>query len=223
MKVLVVEDSDILRDSLCRGLCASGHVVETARDGEIGLWHAEEAAYDVLLLDIGLPKLDGLELLTRLRAGGVRTPVLLLTARDGVDERVRGLRAGADDYVVKPFAFEEVLARIEALARRASGHAANEIVAGDLALDLAARTVRIAGVPVALPRREYALLELLALRIGVVVARAEIERRIYDERVEPNSNVIDAAVSLLRKAIDPEGGPSRIETRRGQGYRLREA
>lgn len=220
MRVLIIEDSDVLRDSMADGLRRTGYVVETAADGEDGLWRAEARAHDVLILDLGLPKLDGMTLLQRLRATGDTAPVLVLTARDGIDDRVAGLQAGADDYLVKPFAFAELTARIAALLRRSYGASVNTITIGNLEIDTAARSARLDGQPLALARREYALLEVLALNAGAVVSRSEIESRIYDEHVEPNSNVVDAAVSILRKKLDPRGAKSRIETRRGEGYRL---
>ncbi|PJI84351.1 two-component system response regulator PhoP [Yoonia maricola] len=223
MKLLVVEDSRILRESLALGLRGAGYLVDVSADGEDALWRAEAAIYDVVVLDLGLPKRDGLSVLAEMRAQGIATPVLILTARDGVDDRVKGLRSGADDYLVKPFAFDELLARLEALTRRSNGIAKNVLHIDGLMINLADKTVTINDVPVALVRREYALLELLCLKAGTVVSRADIEAKIYDEHVEPNSNVVDAAVSILRKAIDPPDGPSRIETKRGQGYRLRRA
>ena len=162
-----------------------------------------------------------MDVLVALREAGNITPVLILTARDGVDDRVRGLRSGADDYLIKPFAFDELQARLESLTRRANGRSDNCLVIGGLTVDLARRSVAAEGEPVDLSRREYALLELLALKADTVVSRTDIEAKIYDEHVEPMSNVIDSAISILRKAIDPPGGPSRIETLRGQGYRLR--
>lgn len=221
MKVLIIEDSEVLRESLARGLRGTGYVVDVSADGEDGLWRAEEEAYDVIVLDLGLPKIGGMDILTTLRRKGNATPVLILTARDTVDDRVRGLRSGADDYLIKPFAFDELQARLESLTRRAHGQPDNRLEIGGLTLDLAQRTVFADGQPVHLSRREYALLELLALKADTVVSRADIEARIYDEHVEPTSNVVDSAMSILRKAIDPAAGPSRIETRRGQGYRLR--
>jgi DNA-binding response OmpR family regulator len=220
MRLLIVEDSDILRNNLARGLGRAGHVVDTSADGLDGKWRAETGHYDVIILDLNLPGLDGMDLLTEMRETGGKVPVLILTARDALDQRVTGLRGGADDYLVKPFDFEELLARVEVLARRTGGAAENVLTFGALKIDLAARTAAIGEKPVPLARREFALLEVLALNPDRIVSRSEIEARIYDDYVEPLSNVLDSAVSILRRAIDTPGEPSRIQTRRGQGYRL---
>jgi DNA-binding response OmpR family regulator len=216
MRVLVVEDSESLRRSLRRALKHAGYAVDVAGDGEEGLAAADLNDYDVLVLDILLPKLDGLALLRRLRAAGQDTHVLLLTARDTVADRVEGLRQGADDYLVKPFALEELLARVAALCRRAYHTKTGALRLGPLELDLAARQLRRDGAAVDLTAREWRLLEYLALRRGQVVPRAEIEAHIYDELVEPMSNVVDAAVYSLRRKI----GADLIRTRRGLGYVL---
>lgn len=220
MRLLIVEDSDLLRQNLSEGLAHEGYLVDSAADGELGLYMAQEHDYSVIILDLMLPKRDGWSLLRALRASGRRTPVLCLTALDQVDERIRGLREGADDYLCKPFDFDELLARIEALARRAHGHAHNRLQLGDLVLDLGARVLSRGGQRLALARREFALLELLMLRRGSVVSRAEIEAQIYDEQVAPMSNVVEAAVSTLRRLIDQPGQPSLITTRRGHGYTI---
>ena len=214
MRVLFVEDSESLTRSVRRALKHAGFAVDTAGDGEEGLFAAETHEYDVLVLDIMLPKLDGLSVLRRLRAAGKTTHVLLLTARDTVADRVEGLRQGADDYLVKPFALEELLARVAALCRRAYGAKASALRIGPLDLDFAARCVQRDGAGIELTAREWRLLEYLARRRGEVVPRAEIEAHIYDEFVEPMSNVVDAAVYALRQKI----GPEMIRTRRGLGY-----
>lgn len=220
MRLLVIEDSKLLRETLTLGLQGAGYAVDHAAEGESGLWQAQSHAYDVIILDLMLPGIDGLTLLGRLRKAGMQTHVLVLTARDTVEDRVRGLRAGADDYLIKPFAFEELLARVEALVRRRHGTKNPRIEIGDLVLDTAARTVARAGQPIQLAPREYALLEYLVARRGVVVSRTEIEAHIYDEHADPLSNVVDSAVYALRKKIDPPGVPSMIQTRRGMGYIL---
>jgi DNA-binding response OmpR family regulator len=220
MRLLVVEDSEILRESLQTGLQDSGFVVDVAADGHEGLWALREGGYDLAILDGLLPGLHGFEVLAQARASGVETPVLLLTALDAVPDRVEGLGRGADDYLVKPFDFRELLARVQALLRRRHGLARRVVAVADLELDLAARTVRRAGEPVALKPRELALLELLMLKRGRVVSKAEIETALYDDAVELASNAVEAAISLLRKALDRPGEPSLIQTRRGEGYLL---
>jgi DNA-binding response OmpR family regulator len=222
MRVLLVEDSRRLRQAVGTGLRKAGCAVDLAGDGDEGLWYAESNDYDVIVLDLMLPGTDGLTVLQRLRDGGKNTHVLILTAKDTVEDRVHGLQAGADDYLVKPFAFEELLARVQALARRAHGVKTSQIVLGDLVVNLTARTARRADRLIDLRPREYALLEFLALRRGEVVSRTEIEQHIYDDRAEPVSNVVDAAVYALRKKIDLPGRPSLIQTRRGRGYIIEE-
>jgi DNA-binding response OmpR family regulator len=192
--------------------------VDAAFDGEEGLYLAESGNYDVVVLDIMLPKLDGLSVLRQMRADQCTTHVLVLTAKDTVEDRVTGLHEGADDYLVKPFAFEELLARVQALARRSYGVKTSRLVFGNLEIDLVRRLALLSGNELSLKPREYALLEYLALRHGEVVPRTEIEKHIYDERVEPLSNVVDSAVCSLRKALDVPGSPSLIQTRRGMGY-----
>ena len=214
MRILLVEDSDILRRTVRRALRHAGFAVDTAADGEHGLDQAELHAYDTLVLDVMLPKLDGLTVLRRLRAAGNKTHVLLLTARDTVADRVEGLRQGADDYLVKPFAIAELIARIEALCRRAYGAKSSTLCVGALELDFVAREVKRDGAGVDMTSREWRLLEYLALRRGQVVARTEIEAHIYDDLVEPMSNVVDTAVYALRRKI----GAECIRTRRGLGY-----
>ena len=220
MRLLLVEDSRRLRESLGKALRRSGYAVDTAEDGDEGLWLAEIHDYDVIVLDIMLPKLDGLSLLQRLRQGKRSSHVLLLTARDTVEDRVRGLRLGADDYLVKPFALDELLARIEALCRRAYGSKQTELTAADLCVDTIARKVTRSGRPIELTAREYLLLEYLMQRRGHVVSRKEIETHIYDELVDPMSNVVDSAICSLRKKLVSGGQPPLIHTRRGHGYVL---
>ena len=222
MRVLLVEDSQRLQTYVGKGLRLAGWAVDTASDGEEGFWLATENDYDVIVLDLMLPKLDGIAVLQRLRAAGSDTHILILTAKDTVSDRVHGFQQGADDYLIKPFAFEELLARVQALGRRKYHDKSGRVNIGGLAIDTASRTVSRDGVAIDLTAREYALLELLALRHGEVVTRTEIERCIYDERAEPMSNVVDSAVCLLRKKIDRAGSPSLIQTRRGMGYILRE-
>ncbi len=220
MRLLLVEDSQRLQRSLGGGLRKSGYAVDISGDGSDALWRATSTDYDVIILDIMLPGMDGLKMLRELRAKGKQTHVLLLTARDTVADRVHGLRSGADDYLVKPFAFDELLARIEALLRRQQARKDPKLRAGKLELDTAARTARRSGRAIQLLPREYALLEYLAARAGQVVSRTDIEAHIYDERISPMSNVVDSAICALRRKIDRLGEPSLIRTRRGMGYML---
>jgi DNA-binding response OmpR family regulator len=220
MRVLVIEDSPRLQRSIVTGLRKSGFAVDATGDGEEGLWYAKGVEYDVIVLDLMLPKLDGLSLLRRLRESGKTTHVLILTAKDTVEDRVVGLRSGADDYLIKPFAFDELLARVEALARRAHGVKRTLLCVESLEIDTSQRIARKGEEVLTLPPREYALLEYLAMRKGQLVTRAEIEAHIYDDQTEPNSNVVESAIYSLRRRIDPPGGPSLIQTRRGLGYLL---
>jgi DNA-binding response OmpR family regulator len=220
MHVLVVEDYTPLRESVAQALREAGHAVDESADGEEGLWHAQSGQFDAIVLDIMLPKLDGLTLLRRLRAGGVRTPVLLLTARDTVEDRVRGLDAGADDYLVKPFALAEFLARVRALVRRGYSAADPLIRVQDLEVNTVHRSVQRGGERIALTAREYALLEYLALRAGQVVSRTEIWEHVYDFREEAESNVVDVYIGYLRKKLERPDRPRLIRTRRGMGYVL---
>lgn len=223
MRVLVVEDSERLRRSVTEALRRTGYAVDEAADGEAGLHYALTGTYDVIVLDLMLPNVDGLTVLRRVRRAGGRVGVLILTARDAVESRVEGLKAGSDDYLIKPFALEELLARVQAVGRRAQGAMAGTVVrVGALEIDTGARVVKREGMPVDLSAREYALLEFLALRKGAVVSRTEIEERLYAEVQEVTSNVVDSAVCALRRKIDPPDGPSFIRTRRGMGYVLGE-
>jgi DNA-binding response OmpR family regulator len=222
MRVLIVEDSPRLQRSLGTALRKSGYAVDTAGDGEEGLWLAQSHDYDVIVLDVMLPKRSGLEVLAEMRRAGRNTHVLLLTARDTVADRVQGLRAGADDYLVKPFALEELLARVQALCRRAYGTKQSRLVIADLVIDTLARQVSRGSQPIELPAREYLLLEYLAQRRGQVVSRTEIEAHIYDGQVDPMSNVVDSAICNLRKKLAAGGDAPLIHTRRGLGYVLDE-
>ena len=221
MKVLLVEDSVRLQMSVGRALRKAGYALDVTDNGEDGLWQAEANDYDVIVLDIMLPKLDGLSLLRQLRQKSKGTHVLLLTARDTVEDRVQGLQLGADDYLVKPFALEELLARIEALCRRAYGSKQTRFVIADLEIDTAAKEVFRAGNLVRLKPREYLLLEYLARRSGQVVTRGEIEAHIYDDSVDPMSNVVESAVCSLRKKISAPNPAPLIHTRHGLGYVLK--
>jgi DNA-binding response OmpR family regulator len=222
MRVLLVEDAKALARSIAQGLTEEGFSVDVAGDGEEGLHLATEVAYDLIVLDRMLPLLDGLSVLRRLRERGVATPVLLLTALGELGDRVEGLEGGADDYLVKPFAFDELLARLRALLRRSRGQARNQVSLGRLRLDLAARTASVDGKPLELTARELALLELLALEPGRTFSRTAITEKLYDEESDRDSNVIDVFVARLRRKLDAAGlcGSDVVRTQRGAGYRL---
>jgi two-component system OmpR family response regulator len=213
MRVLVIEDEPELRRVLAQALREDGYAVDEAADGEDGLFKATSWDYDAVVLDLLLPRLDGWSLLARLRRQR-KTPVLILTARDAVNDRVRGLDAGADDYLVKPFDLAELLARVRALIRRAAGQADPLITIGDIVIDRRARSVTCAGVVATLTAREYALVELLALHRGKLVTRSQIYEHLFDENDDSLSNLVDVHVSNVRKKL----GKDFITTRRGQGY-----
>ncbi|MBS1150664.1 MAG: DNA-binding response regulator [Myxococcaceae bacterium] len=220
MRVLLAEDTPALAASLVQGLTEEGLTVDLSRDGEDALHQATEIPYDAIILDRMMPKLDGLTVLRRLRAQGRRTPVLLLTALGEVGDRVAGLDAGADDYLVKPFAFAELLARVRALLRREYGQTTNVVDLGPLQLDLGARVARVDGRPLELTAREFALLEVLALRPDTTWSRTALVERLYAEEIERDSNVIDVFVARLRKKLEAAGLPELIRTQRGAGYRF---
>jgi two-component system OmpR family response regulator len=222
MRILIVEDTAALARSLAQGLSEEGFAVDLAGDGEEGLHFAVEVPYDAIVLDRMLPRLDGLSMLRQARERGVRTPVLLLTALGEVQDRVDGLDGGADDYLVKPFAFDELLARLRALLRRRRGQARNLVEVGRLSLDLASRVVTVDGRPLELTAREYTLLELLALEPDTTFSRTAITERLYAEDADRDSNVIDVFVARLRRKLEAAGlvGADLIRTQRGAGYRL---
>ena len=214
MRVLVVEDEPDLARALARSLEEASFAVDISPDGEDGLFRIREVQYDAVVLDIMLPRLDGWAVLESARRAGVRTPILALTARDRVADRVRGLNLGADDYLVKPFAVSELIARIHALIRRSYGNPSQTLTIGDLVIDMAARQVHRGGEAIELTAREFAILELLTRSRGAVVARATIYDHIYDEDTDVLSNVIDVHVAALRRKL----GADLIRTRRGEGY-----
>jgi DNA-binding response OmpR family regulator len=222
MRILLVEDARPLARSIAEGLSEEGFSVDVAHDGEEGLHLASELPYDAIVLDRMLPLVDGLTALRRLRAAGTRTPVLLLTALGEVHDRVAGLDGGADDYLVKPFAFDELVARLRALVRRRHGQARNLVDLGRLTLDLAARTAAVDGRPLDLSAKEFSLLELLALDPGRTFSRSDITARLYDEESDRDSNVIDVFVGRVRRKLDQAGlpGAALVRTLRGAGYRL---
>lgn len=216
MHVLLVEDYPPLRDSLAQGLREAGYAVDCAADGETALWHARNDSYDVIVLDLMLPKVSGMTLLKQLRNEGNDRPVLILTAKDTVPDRVAGLDAGADDYLVKPFAVDELLARMRALIRRQYSHASPTIKVGELCIDTAAQRVWRGEEEVALTAREYALLDYLVARKGQVVSRTDIWSHVYDFYSDAHSNVVDVYVGYLRRKL----GSGLIRTIRGSGYKL---
>ena len=209
MRILLIEDSQRLQRSLGDGLRKASYAVDVVGDGKEGLRRSQSADYDVIVLDLMIPGLDGLTVLRRLREQGRNTHVLILTAKDTVEDRVRGLQMGADDYLTKPFAFDELLARVQALVRRGHGSKNPCLRIGHLAIDTSARTVTVADKPVSLSPREYALLEYLTRRRGAVVSRTDIERHIYDNGTGPTSNAVDSAICALRRKIDLPGTPRR--------------
>lgn len=213
MRILVIEDDPLLLRSLAANLREENYAVDTAMDGEDGLFKATASDYDCVVLDGMLPVFDGWEILRRLRPLKA-TPVLMLTARDSIPDRVRGLDAGADDYLTKPFDSDELLARIRALIRRSSGQASNHIVIGDVEIDTAGRTVNRSGHVVLLTPREYGLVEYLARNRGAVVSRTELYEHLFDEEDDTFSNLLDVHVSNVRKKL----GHEFIVTRRGHGY-----
>ena len=219
MRLLVVEDYTPLRRSLAKGLREAGYAVDSVSDGEEAVDYLEAECFDVVVLDLMLPKMDGFTVVERLRRSGSKTRVLILTARDQVGDRVRGLDLGADDYLVKPFAFDELLARVRALVRR-KYETPPVLRIADLELDSAARVVRRGGDRLDLTAREYAILEVLASRAGDVVTREEIADRVYDFREERGSNVIDVYVGYLRKKLEAGGRSRLVHTKRGLGYSL---
>jgi two-component system OmpR family response regulator len=221
MRILVVEDDPKLGGLVRRGLVEEGHVVDLVDRGEDALWMAAATAYDAIVLDVMLPGVDGIEVCRRLRADRVWTPVLMLTARDGVDDRVRGLDTGADDYLVKPFAFDELVARLRSLARRGAVERPTVLEVGSLRLDPATRQVWRGDAEIALSAKELALLEAFMRRPGAVLTRFDLLEYGWDHAYENRSNVVDVYVRYLREKIDRPFGVTSLETVRGAGYRLR--
>jgi two-component system, OmpR family, response regulator PhoP len=220
MRILVVEDEATIRESLKSRLAEAGFTVDVAQDGEDGLFAGLEYPIDVAIIDLGLPKLSGLDVIRRLRAQKRSFPILVLTARDRWQDKVEGLEAGADDYVSKPFHFEEVLARVQALMRRAGGWATPELVCGPIVLDTRKQTVTVNGAPVDLTTYEYRILEHMMLRAGEVISKAELSERLYEEELERESNVIEVFMGRLRRKLDPDDTLKPFETLRGRGYRF---
>lgn len=225
-RILVVEDDPTMSDYVKQGLAEAGHSVECSANGRDALYLASSGAYDLLVLDRMLPELDGLAIVKSLRAAGIATPALMLTAMGSVDERVRGLRAGADDYLTKPFSFEELLARVEALLRRPAGGSEPEetrLTCADLTVDLVERTVARGDRTILLKPREFQMLAYLLRRKGRVVTRTMLLEGVWDYHFDPQTNVIDVHISRLRRKIDSPGETPLIHTVRGAGYRLAES
>ena len=220
MRLLIIEDNKMLAQSLRQGFREEGFAADIAADGEEGLWYAESNPYDVIVLDLTLPKLDGLEVLRRVRKCGIASHVLCLTARGATEDKVRALNLGADDYLAKPFAFEVLLARVRSLCRRAYQKKDPVIRVADLEIDTAGHTVRRGDRAIDLSAREYALLEFLAARAGQVVSRTAIGEHMYDFNSDPESNVIDVYIGHLRRKIELPGRSKLLHTKRGQGYLL---
>ena len=220
MRLLVLEDEPALRESLARQFRAAGFAVDEAADGVEGEFAGLEYPVDVAVVDLGLPGRSGLDAIRSWRAAGKSFPVLILTARDSWQEKVAGLDAGADDYVTKPFRFEEVQARVQALLRRSGGWSQPLIKCGAVELDTRAQEVRVAGAPVELTAFEYRLLEYLMLRAGQVVSKAELTDKLYEQDFERDSNTIEVFIGRLRRKLDPDNRHQPIETLRGRGYRV---
>ncbi len=220
VRVLVIEDYEPVRSAVVQSLSEDGFAVDSAADGRDGLWLARSGEHDAIVLDIMLPHTSGIEILETLRSQQQQTPVLLLTALDAVDQRIRGLNSGADDYLVKPFAIAELIARVRALVRRSYGDGISVIQVRNLVIDTSTRMVHRDGELIELTAREYSLLELLARRRGKVVTRSEIWKSLYDMESDSSSNVVDVYIGYLRKKLDAPTDPSLIQTRRGHGYLL---
>ena len=220
MRILVVEDEPIAAEVLAKGLREHAFAVDVAGDGESALEQAGTIPYDLIILDVRLPRINGLDLCRRLRADGLAVPLLMLTARGGPDQRVEGLDAGADDYLPKPYHFPELLARVRALLRRGPAFTSSTLACHDLTIDTRARRVARAGRTITLTTKEYTLLEYLVRRQGEVVGRADIAEHVWDDSFDPMSNLIEVYIQRLRRKIDDEQPVKLIHTRRGAGYSL---
>ncbi len=220
MRLLLVEDEPILRENIQQFLQQHSYSVDGAGDGQEGEFLGSEHPYDVAIIDIGLPKLNGIELIKHLRKKEILFPILILTARGHWQDKVEGLEAGADDYLVKPFHNEELLARLNALTRRSKGHASPVINLGEISINTASKTVFSNGNTVTLTQYEYNTLEYLAFNVERVISKTELTEHLYDQDFDLDSNVIEVLIGRLRKKIDPDGSIKPIKTMRGQGYRL---
>lgn len=220
MRLLVIEDDATLRETLCSQLADAGFGVEQAADGREGLYFALEYPIDLAIIDLGLPEISGLDVIRQLREKGKSYPILILTARDRWQDKVDGLSAGADDYVVKPFHFEEVTARVNALLRRSGGWASSVLSAGPVTLDTMRQDLSVDDRSIELTSYEYKIIEHLMIRAGEVISKTELTDRLYDQDFERDSNVIEVFIGRLRKKMDPENTLKPIETLRGRGYRF---
>jgi two-component system response regulator PhoP len=220
MRLLVIEDDETLRESLCTQLKNEGFGIEQAADGKEGLYFALEYPVDLAIIDLGLPEISGLEIIRELREKGKTYPILILTARDRWQDKVDGLSAGADDYVVKPFHYEEVSARVNALLRRSGGWASSVLAAGPVVLDTSRQELKVNDSAIELTSYEYRIIEHLMIRAGEVISKTELTDRLYDQDFERDSNVIEVFIGRLRKKMDPDNQLNPIETLRGRGYRF---
>jgi two-component system response regulator PhoP len=220
MRLLVIEDDATLRETLAAKLADGGFAVEQAADGKEGLYFALEYPIDLAIVDLGLPEMSGLDIIRNVREQGKTYPILILTARDRWEDKVDGLDAGADDYVVKPFHHEEVTARVNALLRRSGGWASSVMTAGPVVLDMSRQELKVNDAEVELTSFEYKIIEYLMVRAGQVVSKTELTERLYDQDFERDSNVIEVFIGRLRKKMDPDNTINPIETLRGRGYRF---
>ncbi|NQV87615.1 MAG: response regulator transcription factor [Woeseiaceae bacterium] len=220
MRLLVIEDDATLRETLAAELSRAGFAVEQAADGKEGLYCAQEYPIDLAIIDLGLPEVSGLDIIRKVRAEGKTYPILILTARDRWEDKVDGLSAGADDYVVKPFHFEEVSARVNALLRRSGGWASSQLEAGPVSLNMSRQELKVGDEVVELTSFEYKIIEYLMIRAGQVISKTELTDRLYDQDFERDSNVIEVFIGRLRKKMDPDSTLNPIETLRGRGYRF---
>jgi two-component system, OmpR family, response regulator PhoP len=220
VRVLVIEDEAQLREGIARQLESGGFVVDQAADGEEGLYAGEEFALDAAIVDLGLPKKSGIEVIRTLRADGHNYPILILTARDSWQEKVKGLEAGADDYLTKPFHFEELQARLRAMLRRAGGFGTDTLAFEGMALDTRTQQLRVAEAEIVLTAYEYKVLEYLMMHAGEVISKTVLSEHVYSEDLDPDSNVLEVLIGRVRKKLDPSGRVKPIETLRGRGYRF---